>query len=345
MGCICVTNDKPIKPPTKANTRKVLCLGIGGCGKSTFVKQMKIIHNIGWNQTEIVGFRKIIRGNIVSGLQGAVDAAVHMGKDISEENIEAYKAVKAISVRNVDFSDKAIQDHIKKLSQDPAVLDVCRDHPEKLDQTHLLYFLEKFDNYLSEEFLVTDEDILRSRQRTAGANSTLIFFNKKYFEFYDIGGQKPERPKWQMVLTDNQFSAIIYFVATDEFDVRDEENEFKDSKLELSKLIFAELINDGNIQESGVPIVLMLNRCDLFRKRFEEKESRKSFREAQPGFQGETVEDALTFLENQFKAELKDESIDISVRQTCTLDTETMKTVWNAIRDAVMMKGLDDLAI
>jgi len=344
MGC--GSSKKNQKPQTKENTRKILCLGIGGCGKTTFVKQMKIIHNVGWKDSEIVGYRKIIRSNIVSGLQSAVDIAAHLGKDISEENIEAYTAVKALSGRNVDFSDAAIQGHIKKLASDSAILDVCRNHPEKLEQTHLLYFLERFESYISEDFQVSDEDILRSRQRTAGANTNTVYFRKFYFEFCDIGGQKPERPKWQMVLNEHEFSAIIYFVATDEFDVRDEENEFKDSKLELSKLIFSELINDSGIQESKVPIILMLNRSDLFRKRFEEIASKKRFREVQPEFQGETADQALEFLQGQFLAEQKDkERNTISPKATCALDTEAMKTVWKSISDSVLLQGIDDLNI
>jgi len=344
MGCVGTKEQK--KLPTKENTLKILCLGIGGCGKTTFVKQMKIIHGVGWNNAELVGFRKIIRGNIISGIQGAIDIAAHMGKDISEENMEAFTAIKALTVRNVDFSDQPTQEHIKKLATDPAVLEVCKNHPEKLDQTHLLYFLERFDNYLSEDFPVSDEDILRFRQRTAGANSTLLYYSKKYFDFYDIGGQKPERPKWQIVLSDNDFAAILYFVATDEYDVRDEENEFHDSKLSLSKLIFSELINDSVIQDSKVPIILMLNRCDLFKKRWDGIDSRKSFNKVMPEFKGESAQDALEFLQKLFMAERKAMDMnDISARITCTLNTESMGQLWGDIRDAVLMKGIDNLAI
>ena len=39
------------------NVVKILILGTGESGKSTLVKQMKIIHNEGYSKQELMGFR------------------------------------------------------------------------------------------------------------------------------------------------------------------------------------------------------------------------------------------------------------------------------------------------
>jgi len=53
---------------TDSNTLKLLILGISGCGKTTFTKQMKIINMEGFQDFEVDNFRKIILRNISSGL-------------------------------------------------------------------------------------------------------------------------------------------------------------------------------------------------------------------------------------------------------------------------------------
>ncbi|KAI5828615.1 hypothetical protein K523DRAFT_244126 [Schizophyllum commune Tattone D] len=56
---------------------KILLLGSGESGKSTIVKQMKIIHQDGFSQDELIAFRPIIHRNV---LDSAKAILVHMKK-------------------------------------------------------------------------------------------------------------------------------------------------------------------------------------------------------------------------------------------------------------------------
>jgi len=47
---------------------KLLLLGAGESGKSTFLKQMRIIHNVNYDVSSQLEFRKIIYQNIVKVL-------------------------------------------------------------------------------------------------------------------------------------------------------------------------------------------------------------------------------------------------------------------------------------
>ena len=53
---------------------KLLLLGAGESGKSTFLKQMKIIHGYNFEEETIREFRTIIYQNIVKGMKVLVDA-------------------------------------------------------------------------------------------------------------------------------------------------------------------------------------------------------------------------------------------------------------------------------
>ena len=47
---------------------KLLLLGAGECGKSTIVKQMKIIHDKGYSDEEKHMFRELVNSNVVQGI-------------------------------------------------------------------------------------------------------------------------------------------------------------------------------------------------------------------------------------------------------------------------------------
>lgn len=61
------------------------------------------------------------------------------------------------------------------------------------------YMVENMDRALKPEFIPTDEDIVRIRQRTSGIDVTKFPFGKNEWSLVDVGGQKPEGSKWGKV--------------------------------------------------------------------------------------------------------------------------------------------------
>ena len=53
---------------------KILLLGSGESGKSTFLKQMRILHGKDFYDDELKQFKAIIYGNIVKGMKVLIDA-------------------------------------------------------------------------------------------------------------------------------------------------------------------------------------------------------------------------------------------------------------------------------
>jgi hypothetical protein len=52
-----------------ANKIKLLLLGIGDAGKSTFMKQMKLLHKNGFTPVEIERYKRIIHDNILTSMK------------------------------------------------------------------------------------------------------------------------------------------------------------------------------------------------------------------------------------------------------------------------------------
>ena len=48
---------------------KLLLLGAGESGKSTFLKQMRILHGEGYGKEDLLKFRPVVYSNIVKGMK------------------------------------------------------------------------------------------------------------------------------------------------------------------------------------------------------------------------------------------------------------------------------------
>lgn len=62
--------------------------GTGESGKSTFIKQMRIIHGKGYSDADRKGFTRLVFQNIVTSIQSLTDAMKTLHIDyVAEENI------------------------------------------------------------------------------------------------------------------------------------------------------------------------------------------------------------------------------------------------------------------
>ena len=73
--------EKQVKKYDKEEAKviKILLLGAGESGKSTFLKQMKIINGEKFTEDQLKEYRAIIYGNIIRGMKVLVDARVKLG--------------------------------------------------------------------------------------------------------------------------------------------------------------------------------------------------------------------------------------------------------------------------
>ncbi len=51
-----------------SNDPRLLLLGPSDCGKSTFLKQFKIIYNVGFSEKEVIAYKDAMRRSVMDGL-------------------------------------------------------------------------------------------------------------------------------------------------------------------------------------------------------------------------------------------------------------------------------------
>ena len=69
---------------------KILLLGAGESGKSTFLKQMRIIHGEDYNVAALAEFRPIVYSNILKGMKVLADARRKLGIEWGDPNNQRY---------------------------------------------------------------------------------------------------------------------------------------------------------------------------------------------------------------------------------------------------------------
>lgn len=66
----------------------LICLGTGESGKSTFIKQMRIIHGNGYTEADRKGFTRLVFQNIITAIQALIDSMKKLQIEyIDDQNI------------------------------------------------------------------------------------------------------------------------------------------------------------------------------------------------------------------------------------------------------------------
>ncbi|VDO97284.1 unnamed protein product [Soboliphyme baturini] len=112
----------------KRNARrelKLLLLGTGESGKSTFIKQMKIIHGSGYSDEDKKTFIKLVYQNIFMAMQAMIRAMdtlkVPYGDPANEEKASI---VRAIDYESITTFEEPYVTYVKDLWRDKGILEV-----------------------------------------------------------------------------------------------------------------------------------------------------------------------------------------------------------------------------
>jgi len=334
MGNKSSKKDKLKKPKKPKYTLRVLTLGISGSGKTTFAKQMRLIHQGGFAEEEVKSQREILVQNVLIGMQELVKHAEKLEFQVEGENLKHCRFFTQMATVETEWNEK-IAEKVKALWLDPAIQRTWAAAPGfQLQIGHMDYLMENLDRISKTDFVPTNSDVLRARQRTTGEQTTTLLIDKTGWEIVDVGGQRPERNKWEAIINTKQsVNAIIFFGALDEYNMISSEDPGK-TKMELSIQVFHEILESETIkQKANLTLLLFLNKTDLLDAKLNNEEAKQAFKELFPNYTN-TKLSAYECIKEKFVANFEENYL-ITIHYTCALDTEAMETVFTAVRQTI----------
>ncbi|XP_040564707.1 guanine nucleotide-binding protein G(q) subunit alpha isoform X2 [Lepeophtheirus salmonis] len=315
---------------------KLLLLGTGESGKSTFIKQMRIIHGSGYSDEDKRGFIKLVFQNIFMAMQSMI-RAMDMLKIQYQDSSSAEKAdlVRAVDFETVTTFESPYVEAIKDLWDDSGISE-CYDRRREYQLTDSAkYFITDADRIADPEYLPSEQDILRSRVPTTGIIEYPFDLDGIVFRMVDVGGQRSERRKW--IHCFENVTSIIFLVALSEYDqiLFESDNE---NRMEESKALFKTIITYPWFQHSSV--ILFLNKKDLL----EEKIMYSHLVDYFPEYDG-PQKDAIAareFILRMFVDLNPDTEKIVYSHFTCATDTENIRFVFAAVKDTILQLNLKE---
>ena len=173
--------------------------GAGESGKSTIVKQMRIIHQHGYTKEEFEQYRPVVYSNTIQSL-GAIIRAMNMLSiqfASTEREADAHRVLEVIQrMKDTEPFNSDLLSSMERLWADAGVqLCFLRSNEYQLNDS-AQYFLDQLYRIGSSDFLPNEQDILRTRVKTTGIVEINFSFKNLNFRLFDVGGQRSERKKW-----------------------------------------------------------------------------------------------------------------------------------------------------
>uniref|UniRef100_S4RPV7 Guanine nucleotide binding protein (G protein), alpha transducing activity polypeptide 2 n=1 Tax=Petromyzon marinus TaxID=7757 RepID=S4RPV7_PETMA len=324
----------------EARTVKLLLLGAGESGKSTIVKQMKIIHKNGYSEAECLEFKAIIYSNTLQSILAIVRAMETFSIDYGDparaaDGRQLFNLADSLEEGSMPNELSAI---IIRLWKDTGVQASFDRASEYQLNDSASYYLNDLDRLMNPSYLPNEQDVLRSRVKTTGIIEDSFCFKDLQFRMFDVGGQRSERKKW--IHCFEGVTCIIFCGALSAYDmVLVEDDEV--NRMHESLHLFNSICNHRYFNDTS--IVLFLNKKDLF----EEKVKKVHLNICFPDYDGpNTFDDAGAYIKNQFlDLNLRKEAKEIYSHLTCATDTQNVKFVFDAVTDIIIKNNLKDCGL
>lgn len=316
-------------------TVKLLLLGAGESGKSTLVKQMKIIHGSTYNQTELMSYKPTICDNLVHSMRAVLEAMgalqINLG---SQDNRKHVKAVLSyIEVGATGGLTPDLAEAIKALWSDSGVQECFRRSNEYQLNDSASYFFSEIERISMPNYCPTEQDVLRARVRTTGIIETSFTYKDLVYRMFDVGGQRSERRKW--ISCFQECDAVIFVVALSGYDMKLYEDQ-ETNRIHESLTLFEAISNNKFFIDTD--LILFLNKMDLFAQKIPKSALRKYF----PDYTGPDgdVNAAKMFLLEKFRSLNKNPDKMIYHHFTTATNTDNIKHVFDAVSNILIERHL-----
>ena len=332
---------------------KLLLLGSGDSGKSTLLKQIKILHKDGFNHQELEAFKSTVFQNIYASMKAILKAMEALQIPLSEREVNAkhsalvHDLVDNEAVRSlIPLTVQA--EALQTLWADRGVRECFERANEYQLQDTAAYFFSNIERIFKETYSPTTMDALNLRVMTTGVIEVpfkvRLGGRELNFKLIDVGGQRSERRKW--IHCFQNVHTILFVAAISEYNqVLLEDG--KTNRMEESLKLFDSIVNNAFFIRTN--FILFLNKIDLFEEKIKKFDLRTHFDD----FKGEPedAEAAKKFIAAKFLSRIKSDSASkknkwansrVYHHFTCATNTGHIKIIFQDVVSSIINRALED---
>ncbi|KAL9120176.1 MAG: hypothetical protein Q9187_003267 [Circinaria calcarea] len=318
---------------------KILLLGSGESGKSTIVKQMKIIHQNGYTVDELALYRLTIYKNLVDCARALIQAMRQFDIEPTDPQNEEYGDY--LLEYRVDADphkplDPEVGTAVVSIWKDPSIGQVMEHQSEFYLMDSAPYFFDEALRIASSDYIPIEADVLRARTKTTGIYETRFSMGQLSIHMFDVGGQRSERKKW--IHCFENVTSIIFCVALSEYDqvLLEESNQ---NRMMESLVLFDSVVNSRWFMRTS--IILFLNKVDLFKAKLGRSPLGSYF----PDYSGgNDVNRAAKYLLWRFN-QVNRAHLNLYPHLTQATDTSNIRLVFAAVKDTILHNALAESGI
>jgi GTPase SAR1 family protein len=316
---------------------RLLLLGTGDSGKSTFVKQMKVSYKNGFSHTELVYYQNVVRTNCIQAMQKALDYTdankTSLKDKLTESTGMAFENIVSLVMNGKEMTDD-VADILVKLWQNKDFKNYLTDNCDNMQiPATTPYFFDNIDRISKESYKPNQDDILRAKLKTTGISEVKFVVGDTEFTLVDVGGQRAERRKWLHCF--DGINGVIYLAALDEYNMTLQEDH-NVNRLDESLRLFQEVSSSQRF--NGKSFIIFLNKSDIFEEKIKKYPLHKTF----PNVEKEnvsTLEKSIAYISQKYEDQYGG-STKLYIYVTNALDAENSKRVFDSVRDGVIQESL-----
>ncbi|XP_039980288.1 guanine nucleotide-binding protein G(o) subunit alpha-like isoform X2 [Xiphias gladius] len=250
---------------SEMNVVKILMLGTAESGKSTLIKQIKIIHSHGFSKQELISFKPAVLDNLLTSMKFVLRGMGMLRINLANKR-NKMPARSILSCSQCLGDDQELLPFMAHafcaLWADQGVrAAAARGYEFELNDS-ALYFFENMSRIIATNYVPTETDVLKVRVRTCGIIETQFQVNKTIFRLYDVGGQRSERRKWLSCF--DCIQVVLFVVALSSYDMTLMEHPSV-NRLQESLELFTAICT--NTVFNSTSLILFMNKTDLFREK------------------------------------------------------------------------------
>ncbi|KAI8607599.1 guanine nucleotide binding protein, alpha subunit [Chytriomyces sp. MP71] len=210
---------------------KLLLLGTGEAGKSTILKQMKIIYGSGFTEDDLRIYRSAIIMNavhctkaLISGMDqleipyGFIPPTPDEIKSfLSTPSEDLFRAEQqGAPMQQEDSVPSEKREAMQTLWRDSGVQYCASRGKEFQLMESCPYLMNHLARICHPSYAPTETDILSMRVMTTSISETRFLVKNVTYRVFDVGGQRSQRKKWAPLFDD--VDAIIFVAAIGQYD-------------------------------------------------------------------------------------------------------------------------------